>query len=210
VRGQPCADSIASIVVTEQEARDFVLTTCPPLPERQEKPQRRLPAYRFTLEKQLTDILPPELLEWLPRATKAIPDERGSIESFNDYGAIVSYFSTGGLAARISSPDIAESIVKHMEGWLERRWLPIASDGCGDYFLLIEHSPGRRIVVFWDQSNDYDEYDYVYASNLWHFLAGALSKPRGKWPFKEKSTLAFDPGMGDLKGVRFGWSDSDK
>jgi hypothetical protein len=191
--------------MTEQEGKDFVLTRCPPLPD---KPRQGVSADRLALEKQVADMLPPELVEWLPRATSAAPDERGSIESFNNLGGMVSFFGSDGLLDRISPPSVIEGVRKWLKSWLGRRWLPIASDGCGDYFLLIEHVPGRRIVVFWDQRNNCDEYDYVYASSLWHFLAGALSKPHEQWPCNRWATLAFDPDMGELKGVRFGWSGS--
>jgi hypothetical protein len=189
--------------MTEHDAREFVLSRCP-LPSRTEKPRRVVPEGILALEGRLAGMLPPELMEWLPRAGSAAPDDAGSVESFNTFEMMMDFFRTS-LLERISPPAIVEGVRKWMEDWLERRWLPIAGDGCGDYILLVEHSPGRRIVVFWDQSNGYDEYDYVYASNLWHFLAGALKEPHEDWPFKREATLAFDPGMGELKGVRFGW-----
>src|SRR5262249_22526030 len=142
---------------------------CPPLPEG--KPRHGVSADRLSLEKQVADIVPPELLEWLPRATKAIPDEQGSVESFNDFGQMVRFFNSGSQLERISPPSVVEGVGRWMQIWLDGRWLPIAGDGCGDYFLLIELTPGKWIVVFWDQSNDYNQYDYVYSSNLWHFLA---------------------------------------
>jgi hypothetical protein len=190
--------------MTEPDAREFVLSRCTRFEESQ-VPRRGVSAERLALEKQVAEILPPELVEWLPYATKAAPDERGSIEHFNNFGGLVSFFSSGSHLNRICPPSIITAVKKWKQDWLHRGWLPIAGDGCGDYCLLIEHAPGKRIVVFWDQSNSTDEYDYVYASSLWHFLAGALQRPRGRWPFFRKNTMQFDPGMGELVGVRFAW-----
>ncbi|MFI5713381.1 SMI1/KNR4 family protein [Kribbella sp. NPDC051620] len=99
-----------------------------------------------------------------------------------------------------------------LPGWRERRWLPVAGDGCGDYYVLDasqSHYPGDAIF-FVDQS-DYDALDYAVASDLPTFLRQHLlclldpdpeldSTPR--WPFDRAITLAVDPRLAELRTPR--------
>lgn len=104
--------------------------------------------------------------------------------------------------------------------WRESRWLPIADDQCGDYYLLIPSKVlNRSIVVFWDQACDGENaFDSVAASSLWHFLAGVLDPDHAGhdagdgpgWPFDPERTLEFDPDLHALTDLPMPWDDSDQ
>src|SRR5689334_20086797 len=100
--------------MTEQEAKDFVLKRCP-LPAPSSKPLHDVPENILALEKRLSDTLPTELLEWLPRAPDAQPDEGGSVEAFNSFQMMVDFLRPH---ARIHvSPEIDQSVTRWMKGW---------------------------------------------------------------------------------------------
>ena len=88
---------------------------------------------------------------------------------------------------------------KYYKPWRDLQRIPIADDGCGDYFLLGQPFPGGppTAVMFWDQANDYSEFEYIVASNLWTFLRGVLEHldEREGWPFDKQTLLSIDPGM---------------
>ncbi len=106
--------------------------------------------------------------------------------------------------------------------WLAKGWIPIASDGCGDYYVLDTNifipTSGTHPVYFVDQSN-YDKPAYVVASGLWRFLKFLLDReildqalspevrmdataqnPESHWPFNKAHVLQVDPEMVDYQG----------
>lgn len=104
------------------------------------------------------------------------------------------------------------SYVASSPSWRERRWIPLAGDGCGDYYILDashSHFPGDAIF-FVDQS-DYDALDYAVASDLPTFLRQHLLRSLDqdpeldqapRWPFDQATTLAVDPRLADLRTQR--------
>ena len=75
--------------------------------------------------------------------------------------------------------------------WRRLQRIPIADDGCGNYLLLGQPFPGAptSVVMFWDQANDYHEFEYVVATDLWVFLRAVLEHLDSKkgWPFNKLS-----------------------
>ncbi len=79
--------------------------------------------------------------------------------------------------------------------WREERWIPVAGDGCGNYYLLVPE-PGRSCsVCFIDTISSPSELAYLAASDLWHFLTFLLqAEPEATgWPFNEEFVCGADP-----------------
>lgn len=77
----------------------------------------------------------------------------------------------GGLFGANHPNDFLDIGSRMIDGWRERRWIPVAGDGCGDYYILDAsrtHLPTDGIY-FVDQM-DYGKLDYVVASELEIFL----------------------------------------
>jgi cell wall assembly regulator SMI1 len=114
----------------------------------------------------------------------------------------------------IGTPDDFDDIeARSPPGWLDKRWIPIASDGCGSYFVLAtrpEDGPGHP-VYFLDHECQVDENQwnatYVCASDLWHFLRFYLREDLGdeSWPFDRGKVLADDPALAHFIGVPRPW-----
>ena len=54
--------------------------------------------------------------------------------------------------------------------WVERNWIPVASDGCGNYFVIVSLSEHDHPICFVDHEIGYDTIDYVAASSLEIFV----------------------------------------
>jgi len=54
----------------------------------------------------------------------------------------------------------------------ENGWLPLAGDGCGDYYVLASKStvPSTPPTLLFIDQSDYHLAAYAVASGLWHFL----------------------------------------
>ena len=93
--------------------------------------------------------------------------------------------------------------------WGERRWLPIAGDGSGNYYLLAasEEFGGGHPIVFVEPIVDKFKPIYVAASNIWSFLDFLLRRElnQSKWPFDQAEVLACDPDILTVVGVSLPW-----
>jgi hypothetical protein len=93
--------------------------------------------------------------------------------------------------------------------WGAKKWLPVAGDGCGNYYLLVAaHDFGAGFpVVFVEPMVDVSSPIYVAASGLWSFLDFILRKELAKssWPFGRAEVVAQDPGILDVTGVPLPW-----
>jgi cell wall assembly regulator SMI1 len=81
--------------------------------------------------------------------------------------------------------------------WKEKGWIPIAGDGCGNYYVLTHGEYNIEPVVFVDVMENSDEPAFVVASSLWQFLDFLFRKDLGKsrWPFDEAEVVATDPNI---------------
>ena len=99
--------------------------------------------------------------------------------------------------------DIETSYAYRPQEWPALGWIPVAGDGCGNFYLIATKNSGEQ-VCFCDTisfTTDLRQGVYVVASNLFSFLTGFLSTELGEqwWPFDERRVLEHDPGMaGDL------------
>lgn len=81
-------------------------------------------------------------------------------------------------------------------GWQQRGWIPVAGDGCGNYYVLMTAEPGAP-VGFVDTISAEDEIHYVAATSLPIFLRELLVdvvSPTG-WPFDRNYVAQVDPAM---------------
>lgn len=103
-----------------------------------------------------------------------------------------------------------EFIWKLRPRWKERRWIPIADDGCGNDYVMVtqgEFGPGYPIVFFDTIANRHWP-AYAVASDLGHFLVFLLERELGKegWPFNEKMVTSADPAIVQIKRVPLPWN----
>lgn len=87
-----------------------------------------------------------------------------------------------------------EMVLNWYPQWRERGWLPVASDGCGNYYVLntVERSGP---IYFVDTASDANHLSHVVGSNLWTFLWFLLGNEISKtgWPFSEEYVVLHDP-----------------
>lgn len=95
--------------------------------------------------------------------------------------------------------------------WLTKGWIPIAGDGCGDYYVVSVCSEGfGNPVLFLDQSSELLIPEYVVASDLWHFLRFYLGRELGErgWPFRREFVLSLDPELAHYANAPLPWDEN--
>ena len=107
---------------------------------------------------------------------------------------------------------------KYKDYWKELGWIPISSDGCGDYYVLDTHTQikNNHPVYFLDQM-DYAKPNYVVSSGLWKFLRFRLIEEiefhektsdmykTCYWPFEKEKVIAEDPDILLCKTAPLPW-----
>lgn len=93
--------------------------------------------------------------------------------------------------------------------WCRRGWIPIAGDGCGDYYVVAtrdEDGPGQP-VFFIDCHLDENQPAYVVASDFLHFLEFYLGRELedGGWPFHRDFVIGRDPQLEYYTTVPRAW-----
>jgi len=99
--------------------------------------------------------------------------------------------------------------------WKENKWFPIASDGCGDLYIMAAKttipSTGTHPICFLDQS-DFVRPQYAVSSGLWKFLylllhTEILNEQGGiaYWPFNKEAVLAVDPALAECRDIALPW-----
>jgi hypothetical protein len=127
-----------------------------------------------------------------------------------------------------------ESQLHSYPQWKTEKWVPVAGDGCGNYYLVNtqgEFGEGHP-VFFIDTIASKDLPSHIVASDIGHFLIGILEQEldsqnrhelaglshaelcaggspleqfTGRWPFDEHSTIEFDPHILDFPGLTLPW-----
>lgn len=102
-----------------------------------------------------------------------------------------------------------EGYYKIFPGWQSKKWIPIAGDGCGNYYVLAtQHEYGIGFPVFFiDTSISSDIPTYVVASDLWRFLAFLLKRELGEsgWPFDQRVVRNADPEIDRVRNIALPW-----
>jgi cell wall assembly regulator SMI1 len=101
-----------------------------------------------------------------------------------------------------------EHIYSFCPEWRLKGWIPVSSDGCGNYFLIVP-TRGQFPVVFIDTIANPDAPTYIVASDMIRFLYGLFEdalKDTG-WPCDEDVVLERDPEIATFTEFRKCWDD---
>lgn len=92
--------------------------------------------------------------------------------------------------------------------WKDQLWIPIAGDGCGNFYVLAICNDGTTPVCFIDTIAAPNTLAFVVSSDLWHFLVFILSKELGEkgWPFLSEYVLRNDPKLAECAVAPMPWS----
>lgn len=94
--------------------------------------------------------------------------------------------------------------------WKSRKWIPVAGDGCGNYYIVPtqeEYGAGYP-VVFVDTSVASENPAYIVASDIGHFLELLLEAELGRkgWPFDMNFMIKVDPEITRFRNVPLPWA----
>jgi hypothetical protein len=165
----------------EQEVKNFVREV---VSQQTEVPEDPAPPPGVSDEEiegfiQRTGLVPPEALrQWL---------------QFSNAPRMGPGFMQGIRPPHGDDYDIEQSL-KFYPDWGEKGWIPVATDGFGNYYVLAttpDYGPGNPFF-FIDTMADSTKPTYVVASDLWHFLWFLFRCDRW-WPFDKKKVLKKDP-----------------
>ncbi|WBS05571.1 SMI1/KNR4 family protein [Pseudoduganella sp. SL102] len=94
-------------------------------------------------------------------------------------------------------------------GWRMKGWIPVAGDGCGNYYVLAiqDECAGSDPVLFVETLDNADAGSYVVASSLAHFLRFYLEDDIGRtgWPFDEMYVRDRDPAICNFGRLTLPW-----
>jgi cell wall assembly regulator SMI1 len=164
-----------------------------PRPPEQQIPKGATDAEIGAFEARMGLLVPDDLRQWL-RVSNAPCVGPGGL------------FGIGEAA-----PDFLniESILGLFPAWQEKKWIPVAGDGCGNYYVVpTQHEFGAGFpVVFVESICDDEAPAYIVASDLGHFLIFILERELGKasWPFDEKVVVHDDPAILKFDHVSLPW-----
>ncbi len=105
--------------------------------------------------------------------------------------------------------DIEELLRLHPT-WVDDGWIPVAGDGCGNYYLVA--STGRfgdgEPIIFVDTMEDDSAPVYVAASSTWQFLRFLFKKELGQsnWPYGHHEVTTDDPEIESVHSVPLPWN----
>ncbi|GAA1421891.1 SMI1/KNR4 family protein [Catellatospora coxensis] len=100
-----------------------------------------------------------------------------------------------GARVQANRPDALDILDFHPE-WIDFGWIPVAGDGCGNYYVLdFSRRYIDRDAVFFVDSMDGEGLTYVAASCLPIFLESLLERELGErsWPFSAAYVKDKDP-----------------
>jgi cell wall assembly regulator SMI1 len=157
------------------------------------------PADLILIEKKHDVRLPGEMKEWFSLCDGADINPGGLCRLFDDRPGFTSI----------------DWWMANQPEWRQSGWLPIASDGCGDYYVVLSQMRvgpmGTSPVAFIDQS-DYRKLDYVTASGLWKFFWFLFEREllfqdnrETYWPFDKEKVLRIDPALAECDGLIKPW-----
>jgi cell wall assembly regulator SMI1 len=92
-----------------------------------------------------------------------------------------------------------DTVLELFPEWRESGWIPIAGDGCGNYYVLITDRPDPP-VGFIETISSQTELDYITATSLHIFLREMLlnAATATGWPFDRQYVIEVDPELLDV------------
>jgi len=102
-----------------------------------------------------------------------------------------------------------ESYLALFPSWTATKWIPVAGDGCGNYYIMPtqnEYGVGNPIV-FIDTSIACDKPTFIVASDIEHFIISIIENELGDsgWPFDEDTVRRSDPNIIQFHGLALPW-----
>jgi cell wall assembly regulator SMI1 len=140
------------------------------------------------------------LSEFEKRVGFTLPPQMGDLLRLTN-GPCVGPGGVFGVRPALDYLDI-EALYESYPAWIERRWVPVAGDGCGNYYVAIPHDGGWP-VVFIDTMEDAEAPAFVVASGVLRFVVALLEKELGGegWPFNEQKVRSSDPDIARFAGA---------
>jgi hypothetical protein len=96
------------------------------------------------------------------------------------------------------------------------QWVPVASDGCGNTYLVdCSDSSTRGFIFFIDSYGDASKKTYYVASGLWSFMYMMLisesddsdeNDDEDLWPFNDDFVLSIDPDIDKAPSELLPWN----
>jgi cell wall assembly regulator SMI1 len=132
-------------------------------------------------------------------------------------GAATTYGTVFGVSQNLKpNPGSIEQVLswESHKPWLEKLWIPVADDGCGSHYVIVESKrTGLHPIVFIDFADE-EHLNYVVASNLFAFLRGfflqtvdvddPLATP--VWPFDREWAKKNDPAIFRIIDIALPWN----
>ncbi|MCX7407436.1 MAG: SMI1/KNR4 family protein [Planctomycetales bacterium] len=153
------------------------------------------------------------ILDFENRTSIRLPDDFKLWLSLTN-GARVGPGAFAGIKPHDHELDIEYDYELHPE-WRTLRWVPVSSDGCGNYYVIVtgqEYGKGFPIV-FVDSIQGGDKPAYIVASTFMRFARFALEEEIENdkdnfdfpWPFDEAYMRLHDPEIVNFKGIDLPW-----
>lgn len=102
-----------------------------------------------------------------------------------------------------------EAILELYPEWEAKKWIPVAGDGCGNYYVMpTEQEFGPGFPVFFIEAEESRELpQYIAASDLGHFLIAILQRELNikGWPFDRDFVMQSDPEITRFHSVKLPW-----
>jgi hypothetical protein len=100
-----------------------------------------------------------------------------------------------------------ECLWKVYPEWRNFGWIPIAGDGCGNYYVVSAHIPAGP-VFFIDAVTNHLTLAYVVASGIWEFFRFLFQSDLGEtaWPFQRDFVVGIDPKIEATMGAPMPWN----
>jgi cell wall assembly regulator SMI1 len=114
-----------------------------------------------------------------------------------------------------------EEVLRIFPSWRENKWIPVADDGCGNYYVMATQGEfGKGYPIFFVEAvTDETAPRYIVASDLGHFLVLVMESELAQrdldpvetelepspW-FNEQEVLHDDPAVLNFHGVPLPWN----
>jgi hypothetical protein len=178
--------------VIDKERVIELLSRLPLPPEEEKMPSGVSEKELSEFQERTGVILPAELRAWLGIANAPFIGSQGAF----------------GINARKQFLEI-ESYWGLYPGWRDRDWIPIGTDGSGNYYVVPTREEfGQGFpVLFIDTHEDSGSPAYIVASSVGYFVEFWMERELGisKWPFDEAEVIAKDPLILTFEGVDLPW-----
>jgi len=145
------------------------------------------------LESEIDRALSPELRRWLRVVNGAMLGPGGvfGVRDVHDFLSIEKY-------------------LRIYPEWRTLGWVPIASDGVGNYWVTVPQGPDRSAdwVAFVDTHENPGAVDRYVASSFLRFMRFLLKSELGetRWPGDKEYDLECDPALANVPEAQAAWA----